>query len=166
MIKDLKDLEEKSNMEFRVKNAAARDRKAATKKAEDDKAEAKTIQLLEANFPKTGSGTDGDKVLAIPANTHFELASCARRLGLAYNYFYPYHIESWEIVGRRPSSVEKKTSELRSKDNERLQEYERKRKGEAAVKREADEETYLNKPQKFMDHAVKNKSEHWDVAGT
>jgi hypothetical protein len=108
MIKDLKDLEEKLNMEFRVKNAAARDRKAATKKAEEDKPEAKTIQFLEANFPKTGSGTDEDKVLAIPANTHFELASCARRLGLAYNYFYPYHIESWEIVGRRPSSVEKR----------------------------------------------------------
>jgi hypothetical protein len=59
--------------------------------------------------------------MLIAANTHFELSSCARRLGLAYNYFYPHHIESWEIVTHPAFSVEKKTSELRSKDNGRLQ---------------------------------------------
>jgi hypothetical protein len=170
MIKDLRDLEEKANMEFRVKNAAARDAEAAREKAEADKAEAETIQFLETNFPTGTSGADEDKIMMIEANTRFELSNCARKLGLAYSYFAPRYMVSpyqcWEIVGRRASSVEKKKLELRGKDNENIEECDKKRKREEEAKREAEEEAYINKRQRVMDHAVKNKSKDWDVAGT
>jgi hypothetical protein len=170
MIKDLRDLEEKANMEFRVKNAAARDAEAAREKAEADKAEAETIQFLETNFPTGTSGADEDKIMMIEANTRFELSNCARKLGLAYGYFAPRYMVSpyqcWEIVGRRASSVEKKKLELRGKDNENIEECDKKRKREEEAKREAEEQVYINKRQRVMDHAVKNKSKDWDVAGT
>jgi hypothetical protein len=134
MIKELRDLEEKSNIEFRVKNAAARDAEAAREKAEVDKAEAETIQFLETNFPTATSGADEDKIMMIEANTRFELSDCARKLGLVYSYFGPRYIPShqpyqcWDVVGRKASSVEKKILELRGKDNDNIKERDKKRK--------------------------------------
>jgi hypothetical protein len=137
--------------------------KKERKKAKRRAAEAKTIQFLEAEFPKRAklSRKDEIKVLKVEKRTHSGLDKCAKQLGLVCSIFWDdFDWVDFAVIARKKSVLDKKIAELKQEEQDNF----RKRKRDLELEQEAVEEAARNKRQKVLDDAQKNK--YWDVTGS
>jgi hypothetical protein len=82
MTKEIYELQERSNKEFRIENAAARVAEKERKEALYIKQEASTKRFLETESPDDRAEEDAHKLIVVGADHHFEMHDATQRMGL------------------------------------------------------------------------------------
>ncbi|KAI9765776.1 MAG: hypothetical protein M1839_005389 [Geoglossum umbratile] len=172
MVGELATAEQELNVEFRKKNAAARDEKWNHMETDEEKAEADPGRFLREKFP---SGTGGNMAVVVKTHSHRELHKEAAPFGLytestdapVKNDGTLPSINRWIVIGRDRLSLHEKILEINceaTRVRQRAQEAheERSRKKHQTVIQKAKKESAASSPSESKKSRVKK----WNVAGS